>query len=83
MYLSPPSSCYQWTSRSLVFTNFPDPAIPPDYIHHSMASSNTSQRLQNFSQHSKWVRYMFGLRTSQGYIDGEIGVEENQEKMCK
>ena len=26
---------------------------------------------------------MFGLRTSQGYIDGEIGVEENQEKMCK
>ena len=48
-----------------------------------MASSNTSQRLQNFSQHSKWVRYMFGLRTSQGYIDGEVGVEENQEKMCK
>ena len=32
MYLSPPNSCYQWTSRSLVFTNFPNPAILPDCI---------------------------------------------------
>ena len=29
MYLSPPSSCYQRTSKSLVFTSFPDPAICP------------------------------------------------------
>ena len=27
--LEPPSSCYQRTSRSLVFTRFPDPAIRP------------------------------------------------------
>ena len=56
MYLSPPSSCYQWTSRNLVFTSFPDPAISPDCISHLMASSNASQRHQNFSQHLEWVR---------------------------
>ena len=29
MYLSPPSSCYERNSRSLVFTSFPDLAIQP------------------------------------------------------
>ena len=29
MYLNPPSSCYQQTSRSLVFTSFPDLVICP------------------------------------------------------
>ena len=32
MYLSPPNSNYQWTSRNFVFTNYPDPAIPLDCI---------------------------------------------------
>ena len=32
MYLTPPSSCYQRTSKSLIFTSFPDLAIPPDCI---------------------------------------------------
>ena len=46
MYLSPPSSCYQRTSQSLVFTSFPDPVIPPDYIHQaSLASFGKSQML--------------------------------------
>ena len=29
MYLNPPSSSYQWTSRSHVFSSFPNPAILP------------------------------------------------------
>ena len=27
MYFNPPSSSYQWVSRSHVFTSYPDPAI--------------------------------------------------------
>ena len=46
MYLSPPSSCYQRTSKSLVFTSFPDPAICliPSAKPHRLLLAN----LQNF-----------------------------------
>ena len=46
MYFNPPSSCYQRTSRSLVFPSYPDPAILPDCIHQaSLASFGKSQML--------------------------------------
>ena len=41
-----------------------------------MASSNDSNMHQNNSQHLDWVKYVFGLRTSQGFVIGEVGVEE-------
>ena len=42
-----------------------------------MASSNDSHMHQNNSQHSNWVKCVFGLRISQGFVIGEVGVEEN------
>ena len=46
LYLSPPSSCYQRTFQSFVFTSFPDPVIPPDCIRQaSLASFGKSQML--------------------------------------
>ena len=45
-----------------------------------MASSNTSHKHQNNLQHSDWVRYVFGLRTSQGFVIGEVGVEEKRRR---
>ena len=48
-----------------------------------MASSNASHMHQNFSSYSDLVRYVFGLRTSQGCIIGEVGVEENLREMVK
>ena len=49
-----------------------------------MAPSNASQQHQiNLTQHLDWVWQMFGLRISQKCRDGEVGVEENQEKMCR
>ena len=45
-----------------------------------MASSNTSHKHQNNSQHLDWVRYVFGLITSQGFVIGEVGVEEKRRR---
>ena len=39
MYLRAPSSYYQRTSRSYVFSSFPDPTIPPDCIHQASPAS--------------------------------------------
>ena len=38
-YLRLPSSNYQWTSQSLVFTSYPDPAIRPDCIYQASSAS--------------------------------------------
>jgi len=77
MYLSPPNSSYQWASPSLVFSSYPDPAISSKLHPPSLASSNTSHMHRNFSQLSNWVWKMFELRTSQGLVNGEVGVKEN------
>ena len=46
MYLSPPNSCYQGISQSLVFTSFSNPTIPPDGILQALpASFSKSQML--------------------------------------
>ena len=57
--------------------------LAPNCIRQSMASSNISHRHQNFSQLSDWVRKMFGLRTSQGFVNGEVRVEKNFRKMVQ
>ena len=43
MYLSPPRSCYQRTSRNHVFSNFSDPAICPIAFakHHQLLLANS------------------------------------------
>ena len=46
MYLSPPNSYYQRTSRSHVLSNFPDLTISPDCIYQaSLASFGKSPKL--------------------------------------
>ena len=81
MYLSPLNSSFKQTSRNLVFISYPNPAILPNCICHLMASSNASHRHQNFSQHSEYVRQVFGLRTSQGCVDGEKSNGNSREMM--
>ena len=52
------------------------PQFAPNCIRQSMASSNASHMHQNFSSYSDLVRYVFGLRTSQGCIIGEVYLRE-------
>ena len=44
-----------------------------------MASSNASHIHQNNPRHD-WMRYVFGLRTFQGFVIRKVEVEENYEK---
>ena len=61
MYLSPPNSYYQRTSRSHVFSNFPDLAISPDCIcQASLASFGKSPKLHKF-QNTRYTLKMCGL----------------------
>ena len=53
------------------------PQLASNCIHHRMTSSDASHMHQNNSQHLDWVRYVFGLKTSQGFVIRKVGVEEN------
>ena len=66
MYLNPPSSYYQQTSRSLVFASFPDLAIPPNCIRQAnLASFGKSPKQPKFQNtlHSKYVWVVFGYKS--------------------
>ena len=75
MYLSPPNSCYQWTSRNLLFTNFPNPAILPDCICQTSPSSFSKfpklTKLQNTLHTLNRCEFVFGYKhkwTSQSLV---------------
>ena len=53
MYLNPPSSYSNKASRNRVLSRSPDPAISSVLHLPSLASSNTSQQYQNFTEHSE------------------------------
>ena len=55
MYLSPPNSYSNKTSRNRVLSSSPDPATSSMLHPLSLASSNASQQLQNLIEHSKRV----------------------------
>ena len=77
MYLSPPSSYSNKASWNRVLSSSPNPATSSMLHLPSLASSNASQQHQNLTEHSERVWQVFGLSTSQGYENGEVGVEEN------
>ena len=77
-------------SKLLLPTDFTKPCFFQLFRSHNfadcttkqMASSNASQQHQNLTLHSEQVRQVFGLSTSQGFGNGEVGVEENHNVLC-
>ena len=55
MYLSPPSSYSNKTSRNRVLSSSPDPVTSSMLHLPSLASSNVSQQYQNLTEHSERV----------------------------
>ena len=71
LYLSPPSSYSNKTSRNHVLSSSPDPATSSMLHPPSLASSNTSQQHQKHSLHWKGVDCIWVQISSQGMIMGE------------
>ena len=63
LYLSPPSSYFNKTSRNRVLSSFPDPATSSMLHPPSLSSSNASQQLQKHSLHFEKVWIMFGYKS--------------------
>ena len=61
MNLSPPSSCYQRTFRSLIFTNFSNLAILPDYIRQASPASFDKSQILPKLQNTLYTLNMCGL----------------------
>ena len=63
LYLSPPSSYSNKTSRNCVLSSSPDPATSSMLHLPSLAFSNASQQLQKHSLHSEKVWIVFGYKS--------------------
>ena len=83
MYLSPPSSCYQRISRSLVFTSYPNPTITPDCIRQaSPASFGKSQMLSKF-QNTLYTLNRCGLCLGTNLLSRYNNGREKEEETTK
>ena len=75
MYLSPPNFCYQRTSRSHIFFNFPNPAIhsivsaKPHWLF--LANPQSFSNSKTLSTLWKWVGCVWIQISSQGMTMGE------------
>ena len=61
LYLSTPSSNYQRTYWSLVFTSYPNPAIPPDYIHQTLLAFFGKSQMLPMHQNTLYTLNRCGL----------------------
>ena len=68
MYLNPPSSRYQWTSRSLIFTSYLDPAIPPNYIRQASLTSFGKSQMLSKLQNTLYTWNRCAVKTSLGFF---------------
>ena len=81
MYLSPPSSCYQWTSWSLVFTSFLDPAIPPNCIRQASPPSFGKSLNLSKLQNTLYTLKMCGLYLSTNLLSRYENGRGNEKKL--